>query len=62
MIRLAIIDPEGQIVAPKDVATAMELLNLVEQARGIIRTCESLAREKGPKPPSAGAGLVPYLT
>jgi hypothetical protein len=59
MIRLAIIDQDGKVVLPKDVATAAELLTLVEQARTVIRECERLAREQGSKS-GPGTGTVPY--
>jgi hypothetical protein len=59
MIRLAIIDQDGKVVLPKDVATVAELLPLVEQARQLIRDCERLAREHGPKT-GPGTGIVPY--
>jgi len=62
MIRLAMIDEKGQIVAPKDVPTAMELLQLVEQARNVIRDCESLERERRRKTPATGTGQAPYLS
>ena len=32
MIRLKIMDQDGKVLLPKDVATATELLSLVEQA------------------------------
>jgi hypothetical protein len=62
MIRVAIIDQDGKVLSLKDVATATELVKLVEQARALIRDCERLAREKGPKSPASGAGQVPYLS
>jgi hypothetical protein len=42
MLRLAIVDQDGKFVLPKDVATAAELLTLVEQAKSLIRDCEHL--------------------
>jgi hypothetical protein len=62
MIRLDIIDQDGKVLLPKDVATAAELLTLVEQARGVIRDCERLAQQKGPmKGRASGTGRIPYL-
>ncbi len=43
----------------KEIASAMELVSITEQARTIIRDCEQLAREKQPKH-KAGTGRVPY--
>ena len=63
MIRLTIVDQDGKVLLPQDVATATELLTLVEQARTIIRDCEQLARRhKETKSPASGASQVPYLS
>ena len=62
MIRLAIIDQDGKIVASKDVPTAAELLALAEQARALIRDCERLAQQLKTKNADPGAGHVPYLS
>jgi hypothetical protein len=62
MLRLAIIDSEGKIVAPKDVPTAAELVALAEQARNVIRECERLAQQAKAKNTGASAGNVPYLS
>ncbi len=59
MIRVVIVDQDGKPVLPKDVATAAELREVVEQSRGLIRDCERLASQKDPK---AGKGQVPYLS
>ena len=57
MVQLAIIDQDKKVVAAKDVATAAELKQIIEQARGMIRECERLAQLK-----SGGAKSgVPYL-
>ena len=61
MIRLAIINSDGKVWAPKDVPTAAELLAIVEQARNLIRECERLSHEKGNKSHAPGSGQVPYL-
>lgn len=58
MVRLAIIDKDGKTVLPKDLATAGELRQVVDQARNLIRECEQLAQLKGPKAQGQG---VPYL-
>ena len=58
MVQLAIIDQTGKVVEAKDVATAAELKQLVEQARGMIRECERLAQLKSP---GGGKSGVPYL-
>ena len=62
MLRLAIIDSEGKVVAPKDVPTAFELLALVDQARNVIRDCERLAQQMKAKNAGPAAGHVPYLS
>jgi hypothetical protein len=62
MLRLAIIDQDGKMVAPKDVPTAAELLALAEQARGVIRECERVAQQMKSKSSGAAAGHVPYLS
>jgi hypothetical protein len=61
MVRVAIVDQEGKFVLPKDVATAAELLALVEQAKSLIRDCERLARQKG-QSHAPGSGQTPYLS
>ena len=61
MIRVAIVDQDGKPVLPKDVSTAAELREVVEQARGLIRDCERLSQLKDPKGRGA-KGDVPYLT
>jgi hypothetical protein len=43
MLRLAITDPAGHVIAAKDVTSAAELMSLAEQARAVIRECERLA-------------------
>ena len=60
MIRLAIIDQDGKVLSPQDVATAAELLALVEQARCVIRDCERVMQQKGPNSRHAAATKVPY--
>jgi hypothetical protein len=61
MVRLAIVNQDGNPVALKDVTTAAELLNLVEQARGVIRECERLARQIGGSSAS-DTRQAPYMT
>ena len=60
MLRLAIVNQDGKIVALKDVPTAAELVALSEQARNMIRDCERLAQPIKSKNASPGAGHVPY--
>jgi hypothetical protein len=62
MIRLAILDSHGKVVLPNDVATAAELIAVVEQAKGLIRECERLAQNKQPQRSAAASGQIPYLT
>ena len=62
MVKLSIIDQDGRVLSLKDLATAADLLTLAEQARGIIRDCERLAREKAPQNTANGAGRAPYLS
>jgi hypothetical protein len=61
MVKLAIVNQDGKVVQPQDVASATELVQLVEQARNMIRDCERLARERGPKH-GPGTGTTPYRT
>ncbi len=61
MVRVVIVDQDGKPVLPKDVSTAAELREVVEQARGLIRDCERLAQLKDPKGRGA-KGDVPYLS
>ena len=61
MIRLAIIDSDGKTWLPKDIATAGELVAVVEQARILISECERLSQQKSPKSHAPGSGKVPYL-
>ena len=61
MFRLAIVDQDGKHVALKDVAAAAELLTLAEQARGVIRECERLARQVGGSAAS-DARQAPYMS
>jgi hypothetical protein len=63
MIRLNIVDQDGKVLLPHDVVTVTELLALVEQARTIIRDCESLARQhKKAEFTAPGSSQVPYLS
>jgi hypothetical protein len=61
MIRLTIVDQDGKVVLPQNVASAADLLALADQARTIIRDCERLARQqKEIESPYAAPGKVPY--
>jgi hypothetical protein len=60
MVRLAIIDQNGNPVLPKDIPTATELRQAADQARDLIRECERLAQQKAQKDPSPAARRVPY--
>jgi bifunctional ADP-heptose synthase (sugar kinase/adenylyltransferase) len=60
MLRLAVIDADGHIVAAKDVPTAAELVTLAEQAKAVIRECERLAQLKKGGTPGPGSGTAPY--
>ena len=62
MLRLAIVDQNGKIVAAAEVPTAAELLALADQARAVIRDCERLAQQLKAKSGASGAGNVPYLS
>jgi hypothetical protein len=63
MIRLTIVDQNGKVLLPQDVSNAAELLALVEQARTIIRDCESLVRlHKKTESPATGSKQVPYFS
>lgn len=62
MLRLAIVDQDGKIVAPNDVPTAMELLALADQARKVIRDCEQLAQQLKTKHTGSGPASVPYAS
>jgi len=57
MIRLMLVDHEGNAMTPQDLATVADLREAQERARALIRECERLADEKTPK--KAGVG-VPY--
>jgi hypothetical protein len=57
MIRLMLVDHEGNAITPPDLATEADLREAAERARALIRECERLARLKSPK--KAGTG-VPY--
>jgi len=61
MVRLTIVDQDGKVLFPQDIATAAELLTVAEQARTIIRECERLARQREEtKTPSTAPSKVPY--
>ena len=63
MIRLTIVDQNRKVLLPQDVATAAELLALAEQARTMIRDCESLARlHKKAEFAASGSSQAPYLS
>jgi hypothetical protein len=62
MLRLAITDPDGKIIAAKDVPTAAELLSLADQARAVIRECERLAQLLKNAGHGGAPGTVPYLS
>jgi len=61
MLRLAIVDADGKQIDAKDIASAVDLVSIAEQARTMIRDCEQFARAKQPKSPAV-AGRVPYST
>ena len=61
MVRLAIVDSDGKQMNAKEIASAVDLVSLAEQARTMIRDCEQLARDKRPRI-AAGTGRVPYST
>jgi hypothetical protein len=61
MIQVSIIDQAGKPISPQQVSTAAELSEAVDQARRLIRECESIARLKSPPARSAGSGVIPYL-
>ncbi|HZN32593.1 MAG TPA: hypothetical protein VFB80_02200 [Pirellulaceae bacterium] len=61
MLRLAIVDSDGKHMDAKEIASAVDLVSIAEQARTIIRDCEQLARDKRPRQ-TAGTGRVPYST
>ena len=61
MVRLAILDSDGKQVDPKELASAIDLVSIAEQARTLIRDCEQLAHAKRPKSPTI-APRVPYST
>ena len=48
MNRVAIVTPEGKVLKPEELSTAVELQQAVEQARNLIRECERLAVSKMP--------------
>lgn len=64
MIRVTILDHDGKAISPQDLTTAADLRDAVEQARNVIRACETVAREKNPPASQHGQRPtgVPYLT
>ena len=58
MIRLTLVDNEGNAMTPQELITEEDLREAAERARTLIRECERLARIKSQK--KVGAG-VPYL-
>jgi hypothetical protein len=59
MISVAIINEEGKVLLPKDLATPRELRAAASLATSLARECERLAKLQEPKEP--GKGSVPYL-
>jgi hypothetical protein len=62
MIRVVIIDKDGKVFSPNELAVAAELRAAAEQARDMIRECERLARLKESTTPAAKKAGVPYLS
>jgi hypothetical protein len=62
MIRVAIIDPSGKVLLPKDLSTAAELNEAAAQAKSLMRDCERLAQLKDPKYTAPQKGGLPYMT
>jgi hypothetical protein len=58
MIRLTLVDHEGNAMTPQELLTEEDLREAAERARALIRECERMARLKSQK--KAGTG-VPYL-
>ncbi len=57
MIRLLLVDHEGNAITPEKLETSAELREAQERARSFIRECERLLDLKNPRKASAG---VPY--
>ena len=56
MIRLTLVDHEGNAIAPEKLATPAELREAQERARALIRECERLLDLQNPR----RTGGVPY--
>jgi hypothetical protein len=59
MIRLTLLDHQGQPTTPQELPTAADLVEAADKARFLARECQRLVDLKAPK--KAGAG-VPYLS
>ena len=57
MIRLTLVDDQGNVLAPEKLQTLAELNEARERDRELIRECDRLIQQKQPK--KAGTG-VPY--
>lgn len=61
MIRLMLVDSDGNAISPQDLKTEPELREAAERARALVRECDRLAQLKLPPQPSISVGMgVPY--
>ena len=57
MIRLMLVDQQGNAITPDQLITSAELREAQERARTLIRECERLLDQMNPR---KAAGSVPY--
>lgn len=60
MIRVTLIDDDGKVLLPKNLATAAEFQEVMDKARYLVRECERLLELKFPKAANPQGG-TPYL-
>jgi hypothetical protein len=62
MIRVAILDENRKELQPKEVASAADLRDVVEQARRLIRQCETMGLPDAPQSSAPKRAQAPYLS
>jgi hypothetical protein len=63
MIRITLLNHDGQAILPKDLTTAADIRDAVDQARNLILECNRVVLQNAPNSNSGDRGMgVPYRT
>jgi hypothetical protein len=63
MIRIALLNHDGQAILPKDLTSAADIRDAVDQARNLILECNCVVLQNAPNNAQGDRGTgVPYRT